>query len=260
MREKIIKALVFDSSLFSCASAIGWAHSVGFHSSIPPQIVEKCVVLQQAEFEEGTTEGMEVFPITYGVVGIGVVLRSDLLKSFASNPDAGVRNKAGLGENKEVFNGEGYSNTAPGVTRLVGQEPGSNKKPVEKIEKRFAFAKSYVEKKIVIGAVYVPYDPEDETTIDLHGHAASAEDIEKAAYGFMEELKNYSIDRQHNKLPDYGYVVESYIAKSGDPLFKEGTWVVGVKVTDDTTWEKIQNGEVTGFSLGGSAVLQELVA
>lgn len=117
-------------------------------------------------------------------------------------------------------------------------------------------------KKIVIGPVYVPYDPADPTTIDTQGHASSAAEIEDMAYRFMERHDSgQRIDLQHNKLfGGYARVVESYIAKAGDPLFAEGSWVMGVRILDDSVWQRILDGKITGFSLDGDTVLEEVPA
>lgn len=185
----------------------------------------------------------------------------EALKKFASNPDAQTNDMRNpIAENKEVFDGQQYLNKPPGEREVVGQEPGKDKTVTKNKggwDRTIRIAKRYGEKRIVIGEVYVPYDPADPSTIDTHGHACTAEAIEKAAYAFMEQLKNGNIDVQHNFFSGYGTVVESYIAKEGDPLFKAGTWVVGVKVTDEKVWDKIQKGDITGFSLAGSARLTD---
>lgn len=156
-------------------------------------------------------------------------------------------------ENKETFNGTKYDNLPEGDVKTITEDPAPS---VAKWDRQIGIAKTDVIKRIIIGAVYIPYDENDDSTIDSHGHAALAEDIEKAAYGFMKDMNNYNIDEQHNFVSGYGYVVESYLAKSGDPLFPEGTWVMGVKVTEDDTWSKIEKGEITGFSLAGKAHLR----
>lgn len=102
--------------------------------------------------------------------------------------------------------------------------------------------------KLVYGVVYEP-DKED-----AHGDFMTAETIEKAAHGFME---NYQlIDKQHDFETEAGKVVESYVAPVDLEIDSEkiakGTWVLVTKATDDM-WESIQKGEFTGYSLAGSA-------
>jgi hypothetical protein len=43
-------------------------------------------------------------------------------------------------------------------------------------------------------------------------------------------------------------VVESFIARPGDPEFIEGAWVAGI-LLDDENWEKFKTGELNGFSM-----------
>ena len=107
--------------------------------------------------------------------------------------------------------------------------------------------------KLVYGVVYEP-DVED-----AHGDFMGAETIEKAAHGFMEEYQN--IDKQHDFKTSAGKVVESYVAPSdmtvGDTAIAKGTWVLVTKATDEL-WESIQKGEFTGYSLAGTAEVEEV--
>ncbi len=98
-------------------------------------------------------------------------------------------------------------------------------------------------KKIVYGEVYAPH------TVDTHGHAMDAEEIEKMAHGFLIEARNTHIDLMHNNKPVMASVVESFIARKGDPDFNEGAWVLGTKIFDDDLWEEIQKGTYNGYSM-----------
>lgn len=177
---------------------------------------------------------------------------TESMNKFASNPDEGIDDDS---ENKEMYNGTAYENAPEGDRKFL--KPDETPQVRKDWGREIRIAKTFAPKKIVIGEVYVPYDESDNETIDTHGHACTAEDIEKAAYGFMENMNLQNIDRQHNFESGYGYVVESYIAKEGDPNFKEGSWIMGVKVTDDEVWSEIEKGAITGFSLAGSAILEE---
>ncbi len=115
------------------------------------------------------------------------------------------------------------------------------------ISKQVPILKTEEEKQLVTGVVYEP-DVEDS-----HGDKMTAEEIEKAAYTFMENYQN--IDKQHDEIAGKGTVVENWIAKSdmtvGEQEVKAGTWLMTVRVDDADTWEEIKKGEVTGFSMGG---------
>ncbi len=103
-------------------------------------------------------------------------------------------------------------------------------------------------KKLVYGVVYEP------NVLDSQGEFADAISIEKAAHNFLADSRN--IDLQHNFKSDFGTVVESYVAPAdfeinGNKITK-GSWVLVTKANDDV-WEKIINGEINAYSMGGQA-------
>ncbi|AJS61524.1 terminase [Paenibacillus sp. IHBB 10380] len=140
---------------------------------------------------------------------------------------------------------------ANGVPFVIIKAAGKNA-----IQKQVQIAKVDDSKHIVIGVVYQP-DVED-----AHGDMMDAVEIEKAAHLFMENQHTYNIDKQHDLDTDKGYVVESYVApcdmEIGEQVIAKGSWVAGVKVTDDDTWEDIQKGEITGFSMWGVGKREEI--
>lgn len=100
------------------------------------------------------------------------------------------------------------------------------------------------EKRIVWAEVYSPDRPDSDKEF------MRAPEIEKMAYGFMRSMKLDSVDSQHdNVLVDGCCVVESFIARKGDPDFIEGSWVVGMHIDNDAMWAKVQKGEINGFSI-----------
>lgn len=107
--------------------------------------------------------------------------------------------------------------------------------------------------KLVYGIVY---EPEAE---DAHGDYMDAETIEKAAHSFMEDYQQ--IDKQHDFTTNAGKVVESYVAPVDmtieETTITKGTWVLVTKATDEM-WENIQKGEFTGYSLAGTAEVEEV--
>lgn len=143
------------------------------------------------------------------------------------------------------------------ITHISLVDKGANGRPFaivkeegkEALQKDIRIAKADKAKQIVYGVVYEP----DE--FDAHDDSMTAEEIEKAAHGFMERQNTHNIDKQHDLDADKGYVVESYIAPVdmtlGDQEIKKGSWVAGVKVTDADTWAQIEKGEITGFSMWG---------
>lgn len=98
---------------------------------------------------------------------------------------------------------------------------------------------------------------------DTDGNWATEEQVKKACHKFNRKLlksaasKKIGVDKQHNGVAAYGSVIESYIAKSDVPEINAcaGDWVAAVEVTDKKAWDEIEKGEITGFSVGGKAVI-----
>ncbi len=133
---------------------------------------------------------------------------------------------------------------ANGVPFAIVKQAGKNA-----IQKQVTIAKVEKAKRIVKGIVYQPDLP------DAHDDLMTADEIEKAAHLFMENQHTYNIDKQHDLETDEGFVIESHIAEVdmtlGDQDIKKGSWIAAVKVTSDDTWEQIEKGEITGFSMWG---------
>lgn len=96
--------------------------------------------------------------------------------------------------------------------------------------------------RVVFGEVIVPGIP--NVYADVH----SEESVRNFAYGFM--LNGFRFDKEHdnNSLDSRVQVVESFIARDGDPDFIKGSWVLGVRINDDELWQDVLNGNLNGFS------------
>ena len=100
----------------------------------------------------------------------------------------------------------------------------------------------------VTGIVYEPM------VEDTQGNYMTEEEITKAAYWFMKNQG--SVDLQHSfEALEGAAVVESYIAKCDEEIegqaIKKGTWLMTVEITDPEIFAAIEQGEITGFSMGG---------
>ena len=104
------------------------------------------------------------------------------------------------------------------------------------------------EEQVVFGEVYAPGFPDSQNDF------MSPEEIKKMAYNFVRKGLASNIDVNHTQMPSGSYVVESFIAREGDPTFIPGSWVLGVKVPDPTVWQMVKSGELNGFSLDGIGV------
>lgn len=124
---------------------------------------------------------------------------------------------------------------------------------VQKDEDAVFFAKDS-KKQIAYGVVYAP----DE--VDAQGDYSTAEAIEEAAHKYMIKYREgkATVKMRHQESIN-AYVVESWIAPEdldwGD--IRKGTWVVAVHIPDREIWQKVENGEITGFSMGGRVLESE---
>ena len=117
-------------------------------------------------------------------------------------------------------------------------------------ERQVMIVKQDAARRMAYGLVLVPDEVDDwQDTI-------SKEEIEKAAYAFMRSGATTQIDADHDREAAKGFVAESWIIRESDPLFPEetpGAWAVGVKVTDEAVWSRVESGALTGFSVMGLA-------
>src|SRR5262245_19750304 len=111
------------------------------------------------------------------------------------------------------------------------------------VSKSVIFKRIKDDRQIAYGEVYAPMD------VDTHGEFMTASDIETLAHKFMLKALSKNIDVNHDNRDGRASAVESFIARSNDPDFTPGAWVLGVKVFDRTVWGRIKSGEITGFSM-----------
>lgn len=144
------------------------------------------------------------------------------------------------------------------VDKAANQKQFFFTKSVEQLEPTFQkeikvfINKEEAAQQLVYGLVYEP------GVEDAHGDFMTAEEIEKAAHGFMKDARN--IDKQHDFSAGVGEVVESYIAPAdftlGEQEITKGSWIMVTKASDEI-WEEIQKGNITGYSMAGTAEIIE---
>ena len=97
----------------------------------------------------------------------------------------------------------------------------------------------------------IVYEPMAE---DTDGNYMTAEEIEKAAHWFMKHGGDVDIQHCFQKAEGVN-VVESFVAKSDMEMegqkISKGTWIMTMEVENDSVWNAISKGEITGFSMGG---------
>lgn len=95
---------------------------------------------------------------------------------------------------------------------------------------------------------------------DAHGDLVPEPEIEAAAHTYLKEFRK--VDSDHDLLDGEGEPIESYIVRDGPDEFEtpdgttksypEGTWIMGVELSDEA-WKRVEDGELTGFSIYGGA-------
>lgn len=106
------------------------------------------------------------------------------------------------------------------------------------------------DERFVLGIVLEP------EVVDAQGDIYSPEEIRAAAHRFMEDFGGLGL--QHGlRVNGQVKVLESYLAPTdfaiGELAVRKGTWLLAVRVLSDELWERVKSGELTGFSIGGSA-------
>ena len=127
---------------------------------------------------------------------------------------------------------------------------------------RFAIKKSDHDRRLVFGWAYVSKDEAGNQTEDWSGDQLAPEELESAAYQFV---KLYREGGEMHERGGVAVLVESMVftkEKQAALGIPEGTlpvgWWIGLKVTDESVWEKVKDGTYPMFSIEGTAVREEL--
>lgn len=120
--------------------------------------------------------------------------------------------------------------------------------------------KSDDEQRLIFGWASVAADENGNAIIDSQGDVIPIEELERAAYEFVEFSRKGG---EMHQIMGVARLVESIIFTpqklellgiSGVPF----GWWVGFRVTDETVWQKIKSGEYSMFSIGGDALRSEV--
>ena len=107
-----------------------------------------------------------------------------------------------------------------------------------------SICKTDEDRQLAYGEVYIPMIP------DSQGDFMTEIEIEKMAHRFMKNQLLYGVDTEHDMADNGSVVVESFIAREGDPDFMKGAWVAAIWVPDEL-WPLVKSGELGGFSMYG---------
>lgn len=106
-----------------------------------------------------------------------------------------------------------------------------NNYEIKKVEK---------DEQIVWGGVHIAY------MLDAHNDYFSEEELQKL---FKTFEKTQLIDLQHNFKPVKAEIIESFINKEENSLWKENEWVLALKINDEMVWDLIKDGKINGYSV-----------
>ncbi len=120
--------------------------------------------------------------------------------------------------------------------------------------------KSVDERRYTLSVGYPADTPDAAVARDGHLDFASAAEVEKAAWGYMQ---NPGVGVVHEDGTEgAGQIVESYIYRGPDweieatdgskQVIKSGDWLIGT-VWNEPTWERIKARELRGTSMQGTA-------
>lgn len=144
--------------------------------------------------------------------------------------------------------------------KLFGIWPGEHRSErsappdgYEAIEREVPITKVDEERRLVFSVVYEP------DIADAHEDAMTIEQIERAAHGFMLRYARFlgdpGVEHADRLNREQVTVVESYIAQTdftlGAQRVRRGSWVMGMKIHDDTVWADVKAGRYRGYSLQG---------
>lgn len=123
--------------------------------------------------------------------------------------------------------------------------------PAKKVSKDISIFKINEDEQIVGGVVYEPME------VDLHEDFASADDIRKACYDFMENVRVFKLSHKGSPLGDKIRILENYLApidlEINKQKIKKGSWLLVLKIVDKKLWQDVKEGRINAFSMAGRA-------
>lgn len=120
---------------------------------------------------------------------------------------------------------------------------------IPKFDRTVDIVKVDQKERIVGGVVYAP------NMIDAQGDWTDEAEICKAMYNFMEEVQSFDLmheGSERNVVILECFQPEIQTLKGGKTIPAGCMWVT-VRINDEEMWKRIDGGEITGFSIEGSA-------
>jgi len=134
---------------------------------------------------------------------------------------------------------------------------------LQSIRNEMSFSVFSMEEKMVVGPAMVPDEMiirRNEITGEVYYVYFTAETIKKLQQKFMlEKLLDKTNVEHGRKFLNGVSVVESWIVDDPEHdkqqvfgmAYPKGTWMVSMKIEDDTIWQKIKEGKLNGYSVQG---------
>jgi hypothetical protein len=150
-----------------------------------------------------------------------------------------------------------------GVEALSWVESTIKKYEEMSSEEEMTFSVFNAEQRLIVGPAMIPDKMiirRNEITGDIYYVYFTSDTIKKLQQKFMQEKLLDKTNIEHGrKFLNNVDVVESWIIedeqKDKQQVFgmnyPKGTWMISMKVNDDTTWSKVKDGKLKGFSVQG---------
>jgi hypothetical protein len=176
-----------------------------------------------------------------------------------------TRHKVDLDSSKSYDDGCGKlaMDAWGGVEALSWVESTIKKYEEMSSEEEMTFSVFNAEQRLIVGPAMIPDKMiirRNEITGDIYYVYFTSDTIKKLQQKFMQEKLLDKTNIEHGrKFLNNVDVVESWIIedeqKDKQQVFgmnyPKGTWMISMKVNDDSTWSKVKDGKLKGFSVQG---------
>ncbi len=198
------------------------------------------------------------FLITYGIRGElpKLLAKSDFLVKRIRTPRT-IASMRGVGGPKMltqllVTNYEPTKKSLMGLLVEDGADLDDEVELADLFEKSIPLIKGADpgDERFVLGVVLEP------DVVDAQGDTYSSGEVRQAAHRFLEDFGGLGLMHRH-RVNGQVKILESYLAPSdvelGGVSIRKGTWLLAARILSDELWAQVKNGQLTGFSIGGSA-------
>lgn len=165
----------------------------------------------------------------------------------------------------EIFIDESKESFVDAVALVDEPAIESNFFAISNEQKNLTFSVGDVKKELV-GAAMIPDMHIFRKTENGEGYNVyfSKDTIRQIAQVFFKKGFQANINLSHSDVPANSFIFQSYIVDDALGIsspkglnLPDGSWVVGMKVTDDNTWNEIKAGKLKGFSVEGLFQMME---